>query len=88
MALGARSDVFTMVVRQTSRLVAGGLALGISSGFVLMRFLSSEICEVQSHAQVIFVSVSLVMAAVAAFACLIPTWRAAQVDPIIALHYE
>jgi len=69
-------------------MVAGGLALGIGSAFALSRFLSSELWEVQSTDPEIFASVSLVLATVAGFACLIPTWRAVQVDPTVALHYE
>jgi putative ABC transport system permease protein len=90
MALGAsQGHVLSMVVRQAAWLIAGGLALGLGGAFALTRFLSSELWEVQSTADpTIFASVSVVLAAVAAFACLIPTWRAAQVDPTIALHYE
>ena len=89
MALGAgRWDVFAAVIRQAAWMVAGGLALGIGSAFALSRFLSSELWEVQSTDPEIFASVSLVLATVAGFACLIPTWRAVQVDPTVALHYE
>jgi ABC-type antimicrobial peptide transport system permease subunit len=77
-----------MVVRQAAWLVAGGLIVGIGSAFALTRFLSSELWEVQSNDPAIFASVSMVLAAVAGFACLIPTWRAVQVDPTVALHYE
>jgi putative ABC transport system permease protein len=88
-ALGAsRGEILSMVVRQAAWLIAGGLMLGIGSAFALTRFLSSELWEVQSNDPAIFASVSLVLAAVAGFACLIPTWRAVQVDPTVTLHYE
>jgi putative ABC transport system permease protein len=89
MALGAsRWDVFSMVIRGAAWLIAGGLALGVGSAFALTRFLSSELWEVQSTDPGIFASVSIVLAAVAGLACLIPTWRAVQVDPTVTLHYE
>ncbi len=90
MALGAsRSHVLSMMVRQAAWLIAGGLVLGLGGALALTRFLSSELWEVPSTADpVIFAGVSMVLAAVAAFACLLPTWRAVQVDPTIALRYE
>ena len=89
MALGAsRGNVFSLMIRQATWLIASGLALGIGSAFALTRFLSSELWEVQSTDPGIFASISLVLAAVAGFACLIPTWRAVQVDPTVTLHYE
>ena len=89
MALGAsRWDVFAVVIRQAAWMVAGGLALGIGSAFALTRFLSSELWEVQATDPLTFAGVSLILATVAALACLIPTWRAVQVDPTVALHYE
>ena len=89
MALGAdRWDVFAAVIRQAAWMVASGLVLGIGCAFALTRFLSSELWEVQATDPLTFASVSLVLATVAALACLIPTWRAVQVDPTVALHYE
>ncbi len=89
MALGAsRGNVFSLIIRQATWLVAGGLALGLGSAFALTRFISSELWEVQSTDPAGFGGVALVLAAVAVLACLIPTWRALQVDPTVALHYE
>jgi ABC-type antimicrobial peptide transport system permease subunit len=89
MALGAdRGTVFSLIIRQATWLIGSGLALGIGSAFVLTRFLSSELWEVQATDAATFGSVSLALAAVAALACLIPTWRALQVDPSDTLRYE
>jgi len=89
MALGAsRGNVFSLMIRQAAWLVAGGLALGLGAAFALTRFLSSELWEVQSTDPAVFGGVALALAAVAVFACVIPTWRALQVDPTVALHYE
>ena len=89
MALGAgRWDVFSLVIRRATWLIAGGLVLGTGSAIALTRFLSSELWEVQAMDPAIFASVSLSLAVVAGFACLIPTWRAVRVDPTVTLHYE
>ena len=89
MALEAdRGTVFSLIIRQATWLIGSGLALGIGSAFVLTRFLSSELWEVQATDAATFGSVSLALAAVAALACLIPTWRALQMDPSDTLRYE
>ena len=89
MALGAgRGDVFSLIVRQAGGVIAGGLAFGIASAFLLTRFLSSELWEVQSTDPITFAGVAVLLAAVAACACLVPTWRAVRVDPTVTLHYE
>ncbi len=89
MALGAdRRNVFALIMRQAAWLIGCGLALGIGSAFALTRFLSSELWEVEATDPAIFGGVSLALAAVAVLACLIPTWRAVQVDPNDTLRYE
>jgi putative ABC transport system permease protein len=54
----------------------------------LTRYLSSEIWEVSADDPGAFVSFTLVLAAIAVFACLAPTLRAVKIDPTIALRYE
>jgi putative ABC transport system permease protein len=44
--------------------------------------------EVKPTDPATFVVVSLLMAAVAMLACLVPVWRATRVDPMVALRYE
>jgi putative ABC transport system permease protein len=89
MALGARgSDVLKLVLRQVLILIAAGLALGLGGAIALTRYLSSELWEVKATDPITFVSVSLVLIAVAIAACLIPTRRAVQIDPTVALRYE
>ena len=89
MALGAGGwDVLSLVLRQGVWLVAAGLIVGIGGALALTRFISSELWEVEATDPLTFVSVSLLLVAVAILACLIPTRRAVRVDPTIALRYE
>jgi putative ABC transport system permease protein len=89
MALGAGgSDVLKLVLGQAMILIACGLGLGLGGAIALTRYLSSELWEVKATDPVTFASVSMVLAVVAIFACLIPTRRAVNVDPTVALRYE
>jgi putative ABC transport system permease protein len=89
MALGAAGwDVLMLIVRQVAWMVAGGLAIGIAGAMLLTRFISSELWEVQATDPATFAGVSVLLAAVAVLACLVPTRRAVRVDPTVALRYE
>jgi putative ABC transport system permease protein len=89
MALGADGwRVLRLMIRQAIWMTATGLALGLAGAMALTRFISSELWEVQSTDPATFVGVSLLLIAVALVACLVPTRRAVQVDPTIALRYE
>jgi ABC-type antimicrobial peptide transport system permease subunit len=89
MALGAGGrEVLRLIVGQAVWMIAAGLALGLAGALALTRFLSSELWEVQSTDPATFAAVSLILIVVALLACLVPTHRAVQVDPSIALRYE
>jgi putative ABC transport system permease protein len=88
-ALGAGGwDVLRLIARQAALIIAAGSAAGIASALLLTRYLSSEIWEVNAGDPGAFVSFTLVLAAIAIFACLVPTRRAVKIDPTIALRYE
>ena len=89
MALGAkREGVLRLVLRQALLLAATGVALGIGGALILTRFLSSLLFGVSSKDPLTFVAVSLLLAGVATSASFIPAWRAARVDPMVALRHE
>jgi predicted permease len=88
MALGAqRSDVLRMVLLSTTFSVSSGIAGGVVLSVVMGRVVSHW---VQSNAVnvVVLMGVTVLMAAVAAMACLLPAHRASTVDPMKALRYE
>jgi putative ABC transport system permease protein len=89
MALGAqRSDVLKMTVKQGLRLVAFGLAIGLVAAFILTRVMASLLFGISATDPLTFISISLVLLAVAILASYIPALRATRVDPMIALRAQ
>jgi len=89
MSLGARpSDVLAMVLGRGLALAGVGLAIGVAASLALGGLVKKMLFGVAPRDPVTLVSVSVVLLAVAAFACAIPARRAARVDPAIALRAE
>ncbi len=89
MALGAQTrDVLRLIVSQGMRPVVIGLAIGIVSTFALGRLLTSQLYEVSARNPALLAASTVVLAAIALIACLVPARRAAHVDPIQALRAE
>ena len=89
MALGAQTrDVLRLIVSQGMRPVVIGLAIGIVSAFALGRLLTSQLYEVSAHNPALLAASTILLAAIALIACLVPARRAAHVDPIQALRAE
>ena len=89
MALGAqRSDVLKMTVMQGLKLVAIGLVIGLVVAFVLTRVMATLLFGISATDPVTFLSISVVLLAVALLASYIPALRATRVDPMIALRAQ
>lgn len=89
MALGAhQSDVLCMVLRKGLVLIATGTIAGITAGLVLTRLISSQIWGVSPTDPWTFSAVAALILLVGVAACLFPARKAAQVDPLVSLHYE
>jgi len=89
LALGARlSDVLRMVVIEGMKPTLLGVALGAVGALALGHVVSSLIYGVKPTDPVTFLVVAFLLAAIALFASLIPAYRAAKVDPMVALRYE
>ena len=89
LALGAqRYDVLRLIVLQGMRFVGVGLVLGIIGVLVSSRLLQSFLFEIGATDLKTMFAVTLVLAAVALVACLVPARRATLVDPIKALRAE
>ncbi len=89
MALGAQTrDVLRLVVNQGMKPVVIGLVIGIVAAFALGRLITSQLFEVSAHNPALLGGATLVLAAIALVACLLPARRAAMVDPIQALRTE
>jgi predicted permease len=89
MALGARpGDVLRMVIRQGLTLALAGLAVGLAGAWWLTRVLASLLYGVTPADPPTFLAVSFLLTIVAALATSIPAWRAANVDPLLALRHD
>jgi predicted permease len=88
-ALGAaRTDVISLVLGRAMRLAAAGLALGLVLALVAGKLMSTLLLGISPSDPITFISIGLLLAAVAAMASWLPARRAARVDPMVALRYE
>ncbi len=89
MAIGAqRRDVLGLVLFGGLRLVATGVALGLSGAFALTRVLQTLLYGVTAHDPLVFAGNAALLVVVGTIACVLPAVRATRVDPIIALRAE
>jgi putative ABC transport system permease protein len=89
LALGARrSDVLRMVVGEALRLVAIGALAGLIAAFVLTRFISTLLFNVQPADILTYASVTAILGIITLAASYAPARRATSVDPLVALRYE
>jgi putative ABC transport system permease protein len=89
MALGAsQRDVLTLILRQGMTLVLVGVVVGLVAASLLTYTISTLLYEVSPTDPATFIGVSLLLIAVAFFACYIPALRATRVEPLVALRYE
>jgi predicted permease len=89
MALGAdRSTIRNLVVWHGMRLAIIGTVLGIAAAFGLTRLIASFLFGVKSWDPIVFVTVPIILSAVALLAVWLPATRAAKLDPMQALRVE
>jgi putative ABC transport system permease protein len=92
-ALGAQPrQVRAMVLRQASKLVAAGIALGLATALALERLLADPLHRMYRDdlpgQPVLLGAVVLAVSAMAMLATWIPARRATQVEPTVALRSE
>ena len=89
LALGARiGDVLRMVVVEGMKPTLLGVVIGAVCALGMGHVLSSLIYGVKPTDPVTFLAVGFLLATIALFASIIPAYRAAKVDPMVALRYE
>src|SRR5580698_1233112 len=89
MALGAqRQQMLWMVMRESLLISCVGTAVGLPLAIVCVRFLNSMLYELSAFDPLSFVVATGSVAIVAGVAAFLPAWRAAKVDPMVALRYE
>jgi putative ABC transport system permease protein len=89
MALGATSrDILLSFGKRGIALTIGGLAIGLALSAVTVRLMTALLYGFRPGYGSAAAAVSLILLAVAAFACLIPARRASRIDPMVALRHD
>jgi len=88
-ALGAtRRDIARLVLRRGAVLMLSGLGLGVVGAFAASRLMAGLLFGVSPHDPITFWGVSTLLLFVGLAAAWVPAWRAARVDPVVALRAE
>ena len=89
MALGAqRAAVLKMVLRDASVLLAIGIAIGTVASLASASVLQSMLYGTGARNPRVLFEVCIAVAVAGLLAAYIPAFRAAKVDPMVALRYE
>jgi predicted permease len=89
MALGARShDIGWLVTREVLLIVAAGIAAGLPAAWWLGRYVAAQLYGVKATDPLAIGAAIAGLTIVALLAGLIPSRRAASVQPTVALRYE
>lgn len=88
-ALGAQpADLLTTALRSALLSTAAGVALGLAATLYLVRFVESQLYEVQALDPPTYIAASAVMLSAAMLSAYLPARRAARVDPAETLRSE
>jgi predicted permease len=87
MALGAGPrDILMMVLRQSSKTIGIGLAVGAACSYLLAHFIANLLYGVSVNAPWAFLIVASLLGVIGLLASYIPARQASTVDPMVVLH--
>jgi ABC-type antimicrobial peptide transport system permease subunit len=86
-ALGAdRRRIIQLILRNGMAIVAIGVGVGVVTAALAGQYLTAQLYGVNPRDPWILGGVATLFSVVALVACLLPSWRAANLDPIQALR--
>src|SRR5271170_4292178 len=89
MALGAtQKNVAWMILREILGMLAAGLCIGLIAAYGIGKVVESLLFGVKAGDPIVFVIAAGLLIAVALLAGWLPSRKAANVDPMVALRYE
>ena len=89
MTLGAApGQIFKLIVGQGLRLTAIGVAAGLIAAFALTRAMTTMLVGVKATDPTTFATMAVAFFLIAAIASWLPAWRAASLEPTVALREE
>jgi len=88
-AFGATArNISWLVIREVLAIAAAGIAVGLPAAWWLGRFVSTQLYGVKASDPVTVAGAVLLLLVVALVAGLVPSARAARLDPTTALRHE
>jgi putative ABC transport system permease protein len=88
-ALGAkREHVMRRMLLDGMRPAAFGLVVGLAASLEAGQLMRDLLYEIKPLDPAVYAAVAATLLAVAAFACIVPAWRASRLDPMQALRAE
>lgn len=88
MALGApRTSILRLVITSTALMLAAGVAVGLTLSLALGHVVGAW-AGGSPRDPLTLLGSALILILVATIACVVPAWRAATVNPVVALRYE
>ncbi|MEP6832826.1 MAG: ABC transporter permease [Gemmatimonas sp.] len=89
LALGAaRANVLRMVLGEVARMLTVGIVIGLAGAMAGSRYVASFLFGVKPNDATTLMLSAAVLAIVALMAGAIPAWRAARLDPMLALRED
>lgn len=89
MALGAQpAGIFKLIVGHALRLTSVGIVAGLIAAFALTRLMATMLVGVNATDPITFVAMVILFLVIAALSSWLPAWRAANLDPNVALRQQ